>query len=197
MYKKYLKRIFDLCFSICVLIITLPLLVIVSIIIKIESNGPVIFKQERLGIGGKKFAIYKFRTMCVGAEKQGVYESENDIRVTKFGKILRKTSIDELPQLINIIKGDMSVIGPRPTLTYHPWQYNQYTNVQLIRFNVKPGVTGWAQINGRKEVEWNERIKLDVFYVENISIKLDILIFLKTIVKVIKMENNINKSKTA
>lgn len=107
------------------------------------------------------------------------------------------TSIDELPQLVNILKGEMSVIGPRPVLTYHPWKYEEYTEEQLKRFNVRPGVTGWAQIHGRKDVEWNERIKLDVFYVDNISFILDLKIFLKTIIQVLSMKDNVNIGETA
>src|SRR5690606_6203871 len=120
----------------------------------------IIFKQERLGENGKTFKIWKFRTMVIDAEKYGVYEAKHDSRVTRIGKILRKLSIDELPQLVNIIKGDMSIIGPRPALTYHPWTLEEYTNYQKKRMNVRPGVTGYAQIHGRKNVEWNERIKL-------------------------------------
>src|SRR5699024_5044824 len=147
--------------------------IIVSIAIKVESKGPIIFKQKRLGENGRIFNIYKFRSMVVGAEKSGVYELEGDSRVTKVGKFIRKTSIDELPQFLNILKGDMSIIGPRPTLTYHPWTYEKYDDFQLQRFLVKPGVSGWAQVNGRKELSWEERIKFDVYYVENYSFLFD------------------------
>lgn len=200
-FKSYLvmKRILDIIFSILGILILSPLLLIVAIIIKIESRGSVIFKQKRIGKDGKVFNIYKFRSMVVGAEKMGtgVYSKKGDKRVTRVGKFIRMTSIDELPQLVNILKGEMSVIGPRPVLTYHPWKYEEYTEEQLKRFNVRPGVTGWAQIHGRKDVEWNERIKLDVFYVDNISFILDLKIFLKTIIQVLSMKDNVNIGETA
>lgn len=195
----YIKRVLDFIFSLIGLIIISPIMLIVAIAIKIESKGPVIFKQKRLGKDGKEFNIYKFRSMVVGAEKMGsgVYSKKGDSRVTKVGKFIRMTSIDELPQLVNILKGEMSFIGPRPVLTYHPWKYEEYTEEQLKRFQVKPGVTGWAQIHGRKDVEWNKRIKLDVYYVENISFGLDVKIFFKTIYNVILMKDNVNKEETA
>lgn len=165
--------------------------------IKLDSSGPIIFKQKRLGLDGEKFTMYKFRSMKVGAEAEGVYETKGDSRITRAGKVIRKTSIDELPQLVNILKGDMSLIGPRPPLTYHPWPYNEYSLKQKEMFNVRPGVTGWAQINGRKDVPWPKRIRLNVEYVHNVSFLLDIKIFFKTILKVVKMEDNINIDKTA
>lgn len=193
------KRFFDIILSLLGLIILSPILLITAIAIKIESKGPVIFKQERIGKNGKVFKIYKFRSMVVGAEKMGtgVYSKKGDSRVTKVGKFIRMTSIDELPQLVNIIKGEMSIIGPRPVLTYHPWKYEEYTEEQLKRFDVRPGITGWAQIHGRKDVEWNNRIKMDIYYVENISLKLDLKIFLKTIYEVLSMKDNVNKEETA
>jgi lipopolysaccharide/colanic/teichoic acid biosynthesis glycosyltransferase len=112
------------------------------------------------------------------------------------GKIIRKTSIDELPQFINILKGEMSIIGPRPVLTYHPWNIGNYSQEQLRRFEVRPGVTGWAQVNGRKVIPWSQRIKFDIEYVNNISLKFDVRIFLKTIIKVLSMKENVNISKT-
>ncbi|WP_434167463.1 sugar transferase [Peribacillus frigoritolerans] len=195
-YKK-IKRLLDIVLSLIGLIILSPILIIVAIAIKMESNGPVIFQQERLGLNGKVFKIYKFRSMCVGAEKSGVYETKGDARVTRVGKFIRKTSIDEFPQFVNIIKGEMSIIGPRPTLTYHPWSIDEYTEVQCKRFNVRPGVTGWAQINGRKDVPWNKRIEYDVEYVENLSFILDLKVFFKTIFKVLTMQDNVNVAETA
>lgn len=170
-----------------------------GLIIKIDSPGPALFKQDRLGLDGKVFKIYKFRSMCQGAEKKGtgVYSLKGDSRVTKIGKIIRATSIDELPQLINILKGEMSFIGPRPTLTYHPWKLEEYTEEQLKRFELRPGVTGLAQINGRKDLPWDIRIVYDVEYVENLSIMLDLKILLKTIVKVLSMSDNVNTYETA
>lgn len=198
MYKK-VKRILDVILAVIMLVCASPLLLLVALIIKLESRGPALFKQDRRGLQGKPFKIYKFRSMTVGAEKQGtgVYSFKDDPRVTKVGKFIRKTSIDELPQLINIIKGEMSFIGPRPVLTYHPWELEEYTEEQMKRFDVLPGVTGLAQLNGRKELEWPERIKLDVQYVENLNFAMDIKLFFQTIKKVLLMQDNYNVSKTS
>ena len=197
MYKT-IKRIFDFLIALGALICLSPVMLIVAIIIKITSPGPVIFKQQRIGKDGKVFEIYKFRSMCVGAEKQGsgVYSGKGDARVTPIGKIIRATSIDELPQFINILKGEMSFVGPRPPLTYHPWDYSEYSDFQLRMFEVRPGITGWAQVNGRKGVEWNRRIELNVWYVDNISLLLDIKIIFMTVFKVLKNEDNENTEAT-
>lgn len=194
----YVKRALDIIFSLLALIILSPVLAVVSVIIKLTSKGPVIFKQQRLGMGGREFTIYKFRSMCVGAEQKGsgVYCGKGDSRVTGIGKIIRATSIDELPQLWNILKGDMSFIGPRPPLTYHPWPIEEYTEQQLHMFDVRPGITGWAQVNGRKNVEWNHRIELSCWYIDNISLWLDIKILFLTVFKVIKNEENDNDGET-
>ncbi len=194
MYKKYIKRNIDILISIMGLIILLPLFLLVSICIKIDSPGPVFFKQKRLGKNGREFEIIKFRSMCVNAEKMGTgqYSYKGDPRVTRIGNILRKTSIDELPQFINILKGEMSLIGFRPPLTYHPWRYEEYTERQKKMFLVRPGVTGWAQIHGRKEVQWEDRIKMGIWYVENVSFLLDMKIFFLTIIKVLANSNNEN-----
>lgn len=191
---KYIKRIFDFLISLTALLIIWPLLLIVAVLIKIDSEGPVIFKQKRLGLDGKKFEIYKFRSMCVGAEQtgSGVYSGKGDMRVTKVGRIIRATSLDELPQLVNILKGEMSFVGPRPPLTYHPWPIEEYTEAQHHMFDVRPGITGWAQVNGRKDVEWHHRIELSCWYVENMSLWLDIKIMFMTVFKVIKNEDNEN-----
>lgn len=198
MYIK-IKRAMDVFFSAILLILGAIPLLIVALVVKLESKGPALFKQERLGMNGKVFRIYKFRSMVVGAEKQGsgVYSGKNDARVTKVGKIIRATSIDELPQLINILKGEMSFIGPRPALTYHPWPFEEYTEEQKKMFAVRPGVTGWAQVNGRKEVEWPRRIEMNVWYVENMSFVLDLKIFFKTIFKVFTNADNVNSTETA
>lgn len=198
MYRKYMKRIIDFILALCGIILLSPVFVLTSIIIKIESKGPIIFKQERLGRGGKVFNIYKFRSMCVGAENKGsgVYSGKNDSRVTKVGKFLRATSIDELPQFINILKGEMSIVGPRPALTYHPWSFKEYTNEQKHMFDVRPGITGWAQVNGRKDVEWHKRIELNVWYVYHISFLLDVKIIFMTIFKVFTNADNVNNKET-
>lgn len=195
---KYFKRFCDFTVSLLALIILSPLFAIVAIAIKAESKGPVIFKQERLGLGGKVFLIYKFRSMCVGAERTGTgqYSFAGDPRVTKVGKILRATSIDELPQLINVIKGEMSIVGFRPPLTYHPWPIEEYTPFQKRMFLVRPGITGWAQVNGRKDVEWHERIRLNVYYVDNISLLLDIKIVFLTFINVLKNKDNVSTKAT-
>jgi len=192
----FFKRFFDILLSFLALIIASPFMIIIAVLIKLTSSGPVIFKQERLGKGGKVFTMYKFRSMVVGAEKGGVYSDNNDVRVTKIGKIIRATSLDELPQLVNILKGDMSFVGPRPPLTYHPWSFEEYSSEQLKMFDVRPGITGWAQVNGRKDVEWNRRIQLSCWYVENMSLVLDIKIIFMTVFKVIKNEGNENIGET-
>lgn len=195
---KYCKRFVDFSIALLALIILFVPLMLVAIIIKLDSKGPVLFKQDRLGKDGKVFKIWKFRSMCVGAEKQGsgVYSFKGDKRITRIGKILRATSIDELPQLVNILKGEMALIGPRPALTYHPWPYEQYDAHQKHMFDVLPGVTGWAQVNGRKEVPWPERIELNVWYAQNMSFKLDLRIIFMTIYKVVTNANNENVDKT-
>ena len=153
MYKPF-KRFCDVVISIIGIVILSPLMLVTAIAIKLESKGPVLFKQTRLGRDAKEFQIYKFRSMCVGAEQMGTgqYSFKDDMRVTRVGKIIRATSIDELPQLFNILKGEMSLVGFRPPLTYHPWEYDKYTDEQKRMFDVRPGMNGWAQINGRKEV---------------------------------------------
>ncbi len=194
MYKYFFKRFLDIVLSFIALIILAIPMLIIAIFVKCTSKGPVIFKQERIGKKGKVFKIWKFRSMKVGAEKtgSGVYSGKGDPRVTKIGRFLRATSLDELPQLVNVFKGDMSFIGPRPPLTYHPWTIDKYTDEQRKMFNVRPGITGWAQVNGRKEVEWHKRIELNVWYVEHLSFWLDIKIFFKTVGKVFTNANNEN-----
>ena len=198
--KKYLafKRAMDIIIAAAGLIITSPVLLITAILIKLDSPGPVLFMQERIGKDGKVFRIAKFRSMCTGAEHtgSGVYSGKNDARVTRVGRVIRATSIDELPQLYNILKGDMSLIGPRPPLTYHPWTIDQYTEEQFHMFDVRPGITGWAQVHGRKDVEWNKRIRLNVWYVRHISFRLDVKIFFMTIIKVLRNEDNENVGET-
>ena len=192
MYKHFFKRFFDICISIVGLIICVIPMPFVALAIKIETKGPVIFKQERVGKNGKVYWMYKFRSMCVGAEQQegGVYCVKGDKRVTKVGKFIRATSIDELPQFVNIIKGDMSLIGPRPVLTYYPKTWEEYTQEELKRFDVRPGVTGWAAVHGRKTNTVKARFAYDNYYVENLSLWLDIKIFFMTIKSVFTNEGN-------
>lgn len=196
MYRHFFKRFIDIIISLIgILVGGIPML-IVALLIKLDSPGPVLFKQARLGKNGKQFHIYKFRSMCVGAEKSGVYSDNQDKRVTKMGKFIRATSLDELPQFFNILKGDMSLIGPRPPLTYHPWPLEEYTDFQRRMFEVRPGITGWAQVHGRKDVEWHHRIELSVWYVDHLNFWLDIKIMFKTVFKVLSNADNENKGET-
>lgn len=195
---KYIKRLLDVVIAALTMIFLSPLMAFTAVAVKLESDGPAIFKQDRLGLNGKVFKIYKFRSMCQGAEHTGtgVYSGADDMRVTRVGKIIRATSIDELPQLVNILKGDMSFVGPRPPLTYHPWDISEYTEEQLHMFDVRPGITGWAQVHGRKDVEWHKRIELNCWYVDHVSLWLDLKILFTTVVKVLKNEDNVNVGAT-
>lgn len=198
MYTKFFKRFIDILLSgIGLIVLAIPM-AIIAIAIKIDSPGPVFFKQKRLGYKGKVFEIIKFRSMCVGAEHtgSGVYSGKGDARVTRVGNILRKTSLDEIPQFFNALKGDMSFIGPRPPLTYHPWSIEEYTDEQRRMFDVRPGITGWAQVHGRKEVEWHRRIELNVWYVDHVSLWLDIKIVFMTVFKVFTNADNQNTKAT-
>ena len=198
MYRNGLKRVIDCAISIPALAIGAIPMGLVAAAIKLDSPGPVLFKQDRIGKDGKVFQILKFRSMTVGAEHtgSGVYSGKGDARVTRVGKISRATSIDELPQLINILRGDMSLIGPRPPLTYHPWPLEEYTPEQRRMFEVRPGITGWAQVHGRKDVEWHKRIELNVWYVDHVSFWLDTKIFFMTIFKVLSNADNENIGET-
>lgn len=198
MYAKVVKRMIDIFVALLILIIGFVPMCIVAVLIKLDSPGPVLFRQERIGKNGKVFTILKFRSMCQGAEHtgSGVYSGKGDARVTRIGKILRATSIDELPQAINILRGEMSLIGPRPPLTYHPWPYKEYTEEQKRMFETAPGVTGWAQTHGRKTLDWNNRIRLNVWYVDHVSFLLDLKIFIMTIFKVISNADNENVQET-
>ena len=197
MYKN-IKRLMDIILSIIGIVICAVPMLIVAVIIKLDSPGPVFFRQARLGLHGKEFKILKFRSMCVNAEftGSGVYSGKSDSRVTRVGKIIRATSIDEIPQLFNVLSGSMSFIGPRPPLTYHPWPIEEYTEEQRKMFEVRPGITGWAQVNGRKTVEWNKRIELNVWYVEHLSFLLDMKIFFLSIAKVLTNADNANTEST-
>ena len=195
---KVIKRMIGFFGAVVAFILLSPVMLITAICIKVESKGPILFKQDRIGKNGKVYKIYKFRSMCMNAENMGtgVYSNKGDSRVTKVGRIIRATSIDELPQLVNIIKGEMAFIGPRPPLTYHPWEFSEYTEEQKRMFEVLPGITGWAQVHGRKDVEWHERIKLNVWYVDHISFLLDAKIFFMTIYKVLTNADNENIGET-
>lgn len=198
MYRKFGKRAIDTVLALLALIILSPLLLVTAIAVKLSSPGPILFKQQRLGRHGRVFTIYKFRSMTDGAEYtgSGVYSEKGDPRVTKVGKLIRATSIDELPQLFNILIGDMAIVGPRPPLTYHPWPIDQYTEEQFCMFDVRPGITGWAQVHGRKGVEWHERIRMNVWYTQNVSFVLDVKILFMTVFKVLRNEDNINTGAT-
>ena len=191
MYKKYLKRIIDLIVSICALPIFIIFYIIIAPIIYFEDKGKIFYNGERLGKDGKIFKMYKFRTMKMNSEdirnKDGsTYNGEDDPRVTKIGKVLRKTSIDELPQILNVLKGDMSIIGPRPDLPEH---MKLYTNEEKRKLQVRPGITGYNQAYYRNSVVWKERIKNDIYYINHLTLIMDIKVFFKTIETIIKREN--------
>lgn len=191
-FNLLLKRIMDLFGSFLGLTLLLPLFLIIAFSIKLTSKGPVFFTQERLGKDGKIFKIIKFRTMIVNAENIGdgiKVKSENDFRITKIGRFLRATSLDELPQLWNVFIGDMSLVGPRPPLPNHPYKFDQYDVIQRKRFLMKPGMTGLSQVSVRNSVPWDERIKLDVEYIEKFNVWLDLKIMFKTLLKIFKRES--------
>lgn len=184
-YQKFVKRVFDFTVSFLMLIVTSPILLIVSIAIKLGDRGPVFYKQERTGKNGKNFKIYKFRTMNV-LPKELEMTVPHDKRITKVGKFLRKTSLDELPQLINILKGEMSIIGPRPWI---PVYYENFTAEQKHRCDVLPGITGYAQSHGRNGLNIFEKINYDIKYANNISFKMDLGIIFATIKIVLKRDH--------
>jgi lipopolysaccharide/colanic/teichoic acid biosynthesis glycosyltransferase len=174
-----LSRALDVLISATLLVLTSPLLAIAALAIRLESRGPVFYRQLRVGRDGEPFELWKLRTMVPGAESMGagLYVLEGDPRITRTGRLLRRFSLDELPNLGNVLKGDMAIVGPRPTVQE---QVDRYTDRQRRRLEVKPGITGWAQINGRTSLPWPERIELDVWYVENRSLRLDLRILLRT-----------------
>ena len=175
---KLVKRTFDLCSSCLALIILSPIMVFVSLLIKLDSSGPVIFKQDRIGKDGNPFVIHKFRTMTVGAGNGPVIAGQKDGRMTRVGPFLRQWSLDEIPQFFNVLKGDMSLVGPRPDRTF---RLSAYTKEQKRRLEVKPGITGWATINGRNSISWQKRYELDLEYVDNQSFWFDLKILLKSV----------------
>jgi len=183
--ERRLKRALDVAASAGALALGAPVLALAAAAIKLEDGGPVFFRQERIGKDGEAFHILKLRTMVVGAEKLGAGYAidEGDSRITRIGALLRRTSLDELPELLNVLRGDMSLVGPRPTLRY---QVEQYTEHQRRRLEVLPGVTGWAQVHGRAALPWPERIELDVWYVDHASLALDARIVWRTVVQLFR-----------
>ncbi|MFC5589106.1 sugar transferase [Sporosarcina soli] len=179
-----MKRIFDVIVSSLLLVVLSPLILIIIIFIKSKLGSPVLFKQKRPGLNGKIFEIYKFRTMTNDVDENG-HLLPNEMRLTEFGKLVRKTSLDELPQLFNVVKGDISLVGPRPLLVDY---LKLYTPEQARRHDVRPGITGWAQVNGRNAISWKEKFEHDVWYVDNQSFLLDMKILLLTVKKVFKSE---------
>ena len=174
-----MQRAADVAIAGAALVLTSPLLAVAAVAVKLEDRGPVFYRQVRVGKDGEDFELFKLRTMVVGAERIGAGYAidRGDSRITRTGRLLRRLSIDELPQLWNVVRGDMSVIGPRPTLRY---QVDQYDARQLHRLDVKPGITGWAQTHGRTRLTWAERIELDLWYVEHRSALVDLKILLRT-----------------
>jgi lipopolysaccharide/colanic/teichoic acid biosynthesis glycosyltransferase len=174
-----MPRVLDAALAAALLVVTSPLLAVAALAIRIESGGPVFYRQLRVGRHGERFELWKLRTMVPGAEAMGagIYVLEGDTRITRVGRLLRRFSLDELPNLVNVVSGEMSLVGPRPTVQE---QVDRYTDRQRRRLEVKPGITGWAQINGRTSLPWPERIELDVWYVEHRSLRLDLRILART-----------------
>ena len=189
MYKSFIKRVVDIFLSVIFIVLFWWLYVIIAILVRIKLGSPVIFKQKRPGLNEKVFTMYKFRTMTDKKDINGNLLPDKD-RLTKFGKFLRSTSLDEIPELLNVIRGEMSLVGPRPLLVEYLFKY---TKEEKRRHEVRPGITGWAQVNGRNNTTWEDRFKNDIYYVENISFLLDLRIITKTILKVIK-KSDINQS---
>lgn len=183
-YKRFIKRPMDIVLSLLAIIILSPVLLIVALLVRVKLGSPVIFKQKRPGLNEKIFKLYKFRTMTDEKDENGELQP-NHIRLTKLGRILRATSLDELPELFNILKGDMSIIGPRPLLIEYLPLYNEK---QKHRHDVRPGLSGLAQVNGRNAISWDEKFDYDIEYVENLTFLLDLKIILKTFFKVLKRE---------
>jgi lipopolysaccharide/colanic/teichoic acid biosynthesis glycosyltransferase len=178
------KRYLDITLAVAALIVTAPLFLVVSFIVLVSFGMPVFFRQVRPGLGGRPFTILKFRTMTIASDRKGS-ELPDGVRLTRIGKVLRSTSLDELPELLNVLKGDMSLVGPRPLLMeYLP----KFSPEQSRRHELLPGMTGWAQVHGRNALEWTERFKLDVWYVDNLSLKLDLKILWLTMWKTIRRE---------
>lgn len=189
-YEKYIKRPQDFCCALAAIIVLSPVMAVTAVLVRVKLGTPVIFKQERPGLHGKIFTLYKFRTMTDAKDKNGNLLPD-DVRLTKFGKMLRSTSLDELPELINMLKGDMSVVGPRPLLVKYLPLYNEY---QARRHEVRPGFTGYAQVNGRNAITWEDKFEKDVFYVDHITFLGDWKIIFQTLKTVIKREGISSRS---
>lgn len=185
-YSKHGKRLFDLALTIPGLVVLAPLLAIIALMVRAKLNSPVLFRQVRPGLGGRPFTIYKFRTMNDARGADGMLLADGE-RLTRFGRFLRSASLDELPELFNVLKGDMSLVGPRPLLMEY---LDRYTPEQARRHEVKPGITAWAQVNGRNALSWEEKFAMDVWYVDHRSLRLDGKIFLRTIGKVLARDGN-------
>jgi len=180
-YEKY-QRVMDIILALIGLIIGIPLIIIFGIAVVLETPGPMFYTQERLGKGEKTFKIYKLRSMVFNAEKERIqWAQKNDSRITKVGSFIRKKRIDEIPQLFNVLKGDMSIIGPRPERPEFTKEFNEIIPGFINRLQVKPGLTGWAQVNGGYDISPKEKLELDMYYIENRSLRLDLLIIIKTI----------------
>ncbi len=189
-YRRFGKRICDVTLAVLALTALAPLFALAALLIKLTSRGPVLYVQERIGKDGVPFRFIKFRTMVVGAESHGagILCLKNDPRVTAIGRLLRRSSLDELPQLINVLRGEMSVIGPRPGLAY---QVKEYTPEQRRRLSVLPGITGWAQVNGRNAISWDERIRRDLEYVDRMSPRMDLLVLGRTLGVIVRSDAQI------
>lgn len=184
LYRRWGKRLFDLMLTIPVLVVLAPLLVMIALLVRFKLGSVVLFRQRRPGLHGEPFTIYKFRTMTDGRDAQGNLLPDAE-RLAPFGRFLRSTSLDELPELFNVLKGEMSLVGPRPLLTQY---LERYTTEQMCRHGVKPGLTGWAQVNGRNDITWEQKFAFDVWYVEHQSLGLDMKILFLTVWKILKRE---------
>ena len=185
MYKSFFKRLIDIVVSVVFILCFWWLYIVLAVLIRIKLGRPVLFKQERPGLNGKIFTMYKFRSMTDGRDKNGKLLSDSE-RLTSFGRVLRATSLDEIPEFFNVLKGDMSLVGPRPLLVEYLPRYNEF---QARRHEVKPGITGWAQINGRNAISWEDKFRYDVEYVINQSFLMDLKILFLTVKKVVVREN--------
>jgi lipopolysaccharide/colanic/teichoic acid biosynthesis glycosyltransferase len=189
-----LKRAMDIAIALAAMVVTAPLLVVIAVAIRLEDRGPAILRQSRVGLHGEDFDLLKFRTMVANAHTMGAgwLVADRDPRITRVGRVLRRWSLDELPQMFNVMRGDMSIIGPRPTLRY---QVDQYDDFQKRRLEVRPGITGWAQVNGRNELPWKARIELDVWYVQHFGLLTDLRILARTLPLLVRPSGVYNEAR--